>query len=1090
MIKQEIIDRLLNLDIVDVVSNYVDLKKSGSNYSACCPIHNEKKPSFFVNPRKNICKCFACGKGGNPIHFIEDVEGVSFPEACKILGKRYGIDVEENRKPISEAERKAEMKRESAFIIMEHVQKYFVQNLYANTPEAKTALDYVQHRWSKEEIKERGIGYATSDWNGIIAFAKKEGLSIELMIEMGLITRKEETGHIFGFYNNRVMIPIRDKEGRIVSYTARALEETAHAKYMNGRDSFFYNKGEILFGLDTAQKEGSRQELFYIVEGAPDVIKMQQIGVTNTIAPLGTALTKDQLQLLHRYHCKLCFIPDADKPGIEAVLRNGRIAMENGFRVEVKEIPPTKDGKKQDADSYFQNRDQVKQIESEDFVLWFARKKYSDDMTDTAKSDLYRRIADIVILEDDQYTQEAMVDGLAAKFGHKGLWKNAINDAKKRKAEAETKAKSKESGIDLQKYGFYEDNNCYWGTSDKGDYQWSNFKLKPLYHIMGVDDSKRLFEITNEDGVTRTLELNAEELVSLPKFMMKVESLGDFLWQATSMELMKLKRYLYEVTGTAVQIKQYGWQKRGFWAFGNGCIFDDEWYPADNMGIVHLHEADKKMDNYYLQGASDLYSEETGYFTFERQFIFPSTHSSISFHDFALAMAEVFGDNAKISISYLLSSIFRDVITSYTTNFPLLNLFGPKGSGKTEHGLTLMRFFTIGDKPINLRNATAPALSQALAQTKDGLVQLDEYKNTLDMRIIEIIKGAYDGTGRSRMDMDRGKQIEKTPVDCGVIVSGQEMPTLDIAMFSRMIFLTHDTTVHDREAKDKFNHLMDIRKLGLQHLTKEVISHRQMFETNFYETYNEVTNEVYDAIDGEQVEDRLWRNWVILLTSYRILYKVLDLPFGYDEMLKLTIAGIKRQNSEVISNNELGNLWNAMNYLFEEGMIYAESDFKVKYVKILKTDKIREGREYQSEHPILMLRLNHFIGQYKKMSRQQGDTVMSKDSIRYYLTTSGAYLGMKASERWKVYQNGQPVTETIIDGKGNSRSVDRSMFDRCMCFDYQMLKEKFDLNLESVSKDEADKIEQDENEKEKKTMKRKKEPGLFENNSADPDCPY
>ena len=277
----------------------------------------------------------------------------------------------------------------------------------------------------------------------------------------------------------------------------------------------------------------------------------------------------------------------------------------------------------------------------------------------------------------------------------------------------------------------------------------------------------------------------------------------------------------------------------------------------DHMGIVHLHDADKKLDNYYLQGASDLYAEDTSYFAFERQFIMPEGHSSISLHDFALMMADVFGNNAKIAVCYLLASIYRDIITGYTTNFPLLNLFGPKGSGKSELGITLMRFFTIGDRPINLRNTTAPGLSQALATSANGMVHLDEYKNSLDMRIIEIIKGAYDGVGRSRLDMDRGKQVEKTPVDCGVIVSGQEMPTLDIAMFSRMIYLTHDTTVHDREAKDKFNRLADIRKLGLQHLTQQILSHRALFESSFYETYNEVTNEVYDIIDGEQVEDRL-----------------------------------------------------------------------------------------------------------------------------------------------------------------------------------------------------------------------------------------
>lgn len=1079
MINDHVIEKLISLNIQDIVAEYVTLKKAGVNYKGLCPFHDDKTPSFVVSPAKNICKCFSCGRGGNPITFVMEKENCDFREACKILGAKYHIKVEdeEEHEPTKE-ERELQMKRESAFVIYERVQRHFVECLHADTPEAKATRQYAINRWGKEAVDEMGIGYAPKDWQDIITFAKAEGLSIPMMKELRLISTSER-GNDYGFYNDRMTIPIKDKFGRVISYTARTMDEHKEkgSKYMNGAETFFFTKGNHLFGLDTAQKEGARQELFYIVEGAPDVIKMQEIGVVNTIAALGTAFTKEQFHLLKRFHCQLCFIPDQDAPGIAAVKKNGRLAMEAGFRVCVKEIPPTEDGKKQDADSYFQRRAQVEELKSEDYVMWLARHIYNQDQSDTARTDSIREICDVLILENDEYTRDGLLEALATEYGHKGLWKNAVADAKKRRSEAKAKRSSQKSGIDLRKYGFFEEHNSYWSNDDNGEKQWSNFKMKPLFHIMGVDDSKRLYEITNVDGVTRTLELNAEELVSLPKFMIKVESAGNFLWLANVEELKKLKKYLFDITGTAIRIRQYGWQKRGFWAFGNGCIYENSWYPADHMGIVHLHDADKQLDNYYLQGASDLYAEDTSYFAFERQFVMPEGHSSISLHDFALRMSDVFGDNAKIAICYLLASIYRDIITSYTTNFPLLNLFGPKGSGKSELGITLMRFFTVGDRPINLRNTTAPGLSQALAMSANGMVHLDEYKNSLDMRIIEIIKGAYDGVGRSRLDMDRGKQVEKTPVDCGVIVSGQEMPTLDIAMFSRMIYLTHDTTVHDREAKDKFNHLADIRKLGLQHLTKQILSHRSLFENSFYETYNEVTNDVYDKIDGAQVEDRLWRNWVMLLASYKTLYQQLELPFEYEEIRDLCVKGIKRQNAEIISNNELGNLWNAMMYLYEEGMIFADGDFKVKYVKTLKTD--RTERIFATEKPILMVRLSHFIGQYKKMAKQQGETVMSKDSIRYYLTTSNAYLGMRASERWKVYQDGRPKTEVRME-KGSSRQYDICKFDRCMCFDYLALKEKFDLNLESISTERADAKEAEERKEEEEYIRRHNEPDMFD----------
>ena len=1079
MIKDSDIQKIQELDIVDVVSDYVNLKKAGVNYKGLCPFHKDKTPSFSVSPSKNICLCFSCGEGGGPISFIQKIEGLSFPEACKFLAKKYNIKIEEEEdREKTKEEIELAHKKESAFAIYEYVQKHFIDNLHSDTPEAKAALSYAKSRWGMTEVVERGLGYSTPQWDDIITFAKKKGLSIPIMKELGLI-RVSEKGNEYGFFNDRLMIPIRDKFGRIIGYTARTMDEHKEKgqKYINSIDSFLFHKGSTLFGLDIAHKKGARSELFYIVEGGPDVIKMQQIGAENTIAALGTAFTKEQFDMLKRYRASLCFIPDADEAGIAAVMKNGKMAMEEGFRVLVKEIPTTDDGKKQDADSYFNNITKVEAVSNEDFVMWYARHVYDEEKTDTAKSDAVRDICDILVTERDEYTRASFVESLSAKYGHKNLWKNAINEAKKRRSDEKARRTTKKSGIDLQKYGFYETHNCYFSQKDGNELQWSNFKMKPLYHIMGVDDSKRLYEITNVDGQTRTLELNAEELVSIQKFMIKVESNGNFLWYASIQELMTLKKYLYDITGTAIKIRQYGWQRKGFWAFGNGCIYNNKFIPADHMGIVHLHDEDKEMDNYYLQGASDIYADDTSYFGFERQFIKPDTHASISLRDFSTIMVEVFGNNAKIAICYLLASLFRDVITSYTTNFPLLNLFGPKGSGKTELGITLMRFFTIGDRPLNLRNTTAPGLSQALAMSANGLCHLDEYKNTLDMKIIEIIKGAYDGVGRARMDMDRGKQIEKTPVDCGVIVSGQEMPTLDIAMFSRMIFLTHDSTTHDRAAKDKFNHLVDIRKMGLQHLTQEILSHRQLFVSSFYENYNDVTNEVYDHIDGAQIEDRLWRNWVILLTAYKTLYRTLELPFEYEEMKELVIAGIKRQNSEVLSNNELGNLWNAMTYLNEEGMIHADADFKIRYLRKLKTDQV--AKEYNTDTPILMIRLNHFIGQYKRMAKQQGESVMSKDSIRYYLTTSTAYLGQKNCERWKQYEDGKPKVEYRQVDNERTKAVEISKFDRCMCFDYRMLKDKFDLNLETVSGEQADSMEKDYLDQEAKEVNESINPTFF-----------
>ena len=217
MIDEKDIDKLLGLSIVDVVSEYVTLKKAGANYKGVCPFHSDSTPSFYVSPAKGICKCFACGEGGNAISFTMAMEKCDFPEACKILASKHNIRLSEKseREP-TEEERKLAQKKESAFIIFDHIQKHFVECLHKDTPEAKAVLSYAISRWGKDEVEILGMGYAPKEWDDIINFAQKEGLSIPLMKEIGLI-KTSEKGHDYGFYNNRLMIPVRDRFGRIIS---------------------------------------------------------------------------------------------------------------------------------------------------------------------------------------------------------------------------------------------------------------------------------------------------------------------------------------------------------------------------------------------------------------------------------------------------------------------------------------------------------------------------------------------------------------------------------------------------------------------------------------------------------------------------------------------------------------------------------------------------------------------------------------------------------------------------------------------------------------------------------------------------------
>lgn len=293
--------------------------------------------------------------------------------------------------------------------------------------------------------------------------------------------------------------------------------------------------------------------------------------------------------------------------------------------------------------------------------------------------------------------------------------------------------------------------------------------------------------------------MKQEDLVSIAKFKQRIEGLGNFLWKASERELTKLKAFLYEKTETAIMITQLGWQRQGFYAFGNGIFHDGRFLKVDDFGIVRI----KDKGNFYLPANSKIYRDDIKLFQFERRFIHIG-YSSVPLREFTDQLFKVFGNNGRVGFLFLLATLFRDVVTRSTRSFPILNLFGPKGSGKSELGHTLMSFFIIENVPPNIQNSTLPALNDTVAAVANALVHIDEYKNNLDINKHEFLKGLWDGTGRTRMNMDLDKKKETTSVDAGIILSGQEMPTADIALFSRLIFLSFSTSTFSNEEKKNY----------------------------------------------------------------------------------------------------------------------------------------------------------------------------------------------------------------------------------------------------------------------------------------------
>ena len=1029
MIPKTIIEKILDAaHIEDVVGEFLPLQKRGTIYRALCPFHQEKTPSFTVTPNRSMFYCFGCHKGGNVITFLMEHENMTYPEAVRWLGWKYGIEVEEREETIDEKQQR--LKRESLLIVNTAVHKHYREVFLRYKP----AQDYAYRRWGQKYCDEIEIGFAPIDGKALAHLP----LQKEFLQELGLINPQG-----YDFFQNRIVIPIKDRYQHIIGFTARVMDDS-QPKYLNSKESLLYSKRSTVFGLDVAWRAAGKTGQMYLVEGAPDCMRLHAIGVQNAVADLGSAWTVEQFQLIKRAANKVCFIPDNDPlkggadygTGIEAVMKAGKLATEQHLTVSVKEITTTEEGKKEDPDTYFKNQTLFKAVEEEDFILWLAAKLFETSGNTEQKSDAVKRIAHLLSFIDDDTKLTMFIDALTKYHRGKLFWQKAIENERTRRDSP------KEDDIDLNRqYGFWIDRGKYFSTTEKGGVlEWSNFTLTPLFHIKDPLMAKRLYLLTNELGVKEIVEMEQEDLISLQKFRQKLESLGNFIWKASEKELIKLKSFLYEKTETAAQIKQLGWNKKGFFAFGNGIFDGRQFHEVNEYGIVHLGEK----GNFYLPALSRIYKENTDYFRFERQFVH-FNFSMISLRDFTRQLFLVFGDNGKIGFCFYLATLFRDIITLTTRSFPILDLFGPKGSGKSELGHTLMSFFVIDNIPPNIQNSTIPALNDTVAAAANALVHIDEYKNGIDTAKIEFIKGLWDGTGRTRMNMATDKKKETTAVDAGVIISGQEMPTADIALFSRLIFLLFPKSNFTASEKANYQQLLQIRSKGLSHLTLQLLAHRDKFGQCFYDQYRQTLDDVNSRLTSHTIIDRIVQKWVIPLTSFRCLEGKLDTTLSYKELLEITVEGIVHQNMECKTNDELGSFWRMVQFLNSEGEINEDADFKIKAVSRFRSTLVSET-VWTEPRKILYLQKTRIFMLYKLNAHRNGETSLPEESLRYYLENSKEYLGEQRMTYHVIKKGNQVLDFEHRDAKGQPTKM--SVQQRSYCFDYEKLVEAFDINLE------------------------------------------
>ena len=386
MIKQSTINQVFETARVeDVIGDFVQLKRSGSNFKGLSPFSDERTPSFMVSPAKQIWKDFSSGKGGSVVSFLMEHESYSYPEAIKFLANKYGIEIEETEQ--SDEEKEANEQRESLFIINDFARDYFVEYLHQTDEGKSIGLSYLRQRnFTDTTIKTFELGLAPDEWTALADASQKNGFDDDLVAQTGLIIKKEDKK--FDRFKGRLMFPIHSLSGRILGFGGRILKENKKAaKYLNSPESAIYDKSNVLYGIYFAKKSIVKEDNCYLVEGYTDVIQLYQNGVENVVSSSGTALTPQQARLIYRFTKNITLVYDGDRAGIDAALRGVDVLLAQGLNVNISVLP-----EEDDPDSFAQKyeTDEIKaylEEQSKDIVTFKAEvlsKKGKDNPADRA----------------------------------------------------------------------------------------------------------------------------------------------------------------------------------------------------------------------------------------------------------------------------------------------------------------------------------------------------------------------------------------------------------------------------------------------------------------------------------------------------------------------------------------------------------------------------------------------------------------------------------------------------------------------------------------------------------------------------------
>lgn len=522
-------------------------------------------------------------------------------------------------------------------------------------------------------------------------------------------------------------------------------------------------------------------------------------------------------------------------------------------------------------------------------------------------------------------------------------------------------------------YGFYEKDNRYWMLRRKDTVDSvSNFVIRAKFLIQGVTP-RRIITVTNVYNKRAELALEVEQMISLDKFKAAVEGCGNFLFEGKATDLARIKNKLFNHERVATEIGRLGQQKNGLYAFANGVYDGENFIPVDDTGMVQHQEK-----WYFIPVLGSTKTEDDEFLRNYRKFA--HTDNGITFAEWSDMFCKVYEDNGRIGIAFFLFSLFRDIIFERTKGAPMLFLFGQRGSGKGTMANSLLALFGKPQDPLMLGGAsTVVGFMRKLGQFANAMVWLDEYKNDIGEKKIESLKNIWDGIGYERGNKDSSMGTQSTPVTSAAMLSGQEIPNVEPALFSRTVLCEFKTMQHTQEQVDIFNLLRTLEDNGLTNVTLECLTHRDYVREKFHSYYNEIATVLRSSFVEGNVIERQVNNYATLIAIVRVIGEKMKLPFTYTYLLLISEQYMIRQSSMMSSANEVQQFFEMVAFLLGQKLI-------------------NDGVDIQVNGELLKIRTNNIMPLYREYSRRQGGRALDKGTLINYLSNCSGY-DKKESQR-------------------------------------------------------------------------------------------